>query len=201
MMKSTRSWMRTLCLYTIITAGLLLGACSGPGSISNDSDMELLDIDEGIEEVPALAYDGKLLAQVVFDSVDYIVARQELFQPFIREFGDGTVVSQVVIRKVQETQEDEPAYYLVGIGMLNGQFRSMALTLDRTSDNSLYLSSKGQKQICKASAGCNFCYFAFSGNKITGCECDTRNAGNTCTHVVAPNNNLLRDVKLKNHRE
>ncbi len=190
----------TLLSCTIVLLLLLSSACSGPGSISNDSDMELLDIDDGVEEVPELAYDGKLLAQVVFDSVDYIVPRQELFQPFISEFGDGTVISQVVIRKVQENQEDEAAYYLVGVGMMNGNFRSMALMLDKSADNSLYLSSKGEKHICQGSAGCNFCYFTFLGNKITGCECDSRAAGVTCKHVVKQGNTLLQDVKLSNQR-
>jgi len=177
---------------------LLAAACSGREAITDDSDLG--PEEEGVEGVPVEQYDGKLLAQVVFDSVDYIVARQELMQPFIREFGDGTVVDQVIIRKVQETKEDEPAYYLVGLGIRNGAFRSMALTLDVSADNSLFLSSKGEKHICQASAGCNFCYFTFSGNKITGCECDSRAAGNNCSHKFAEGNNLLQDVQLPNQR-
>jgi len=159
-------------------------------------------------EVPAeggegevVTYDGQLLAQVVFDSVDYIVPTQDLLQPFIREFGDGTVVNKVMIRKVQETEEDEPAYYLVGMGMRNGAYSAMALELDIASDNSLYLSSKGAKHICQAAAGCGFCYFTFAGNKITGCECASRAPGNNCVHKVSRQNNLLKDVRLRNMRQ
>ena len=180
---------------TFVLILLLAGACSGPEAISEESDMGM---EEGLEEVPVATYDGKLLAQVIFDTVEYIVPRQELFQPFIKEFGDGTVVDQVMIRKVQETKEDKPAYYLVGLGIRNGAFRSMALTLDLAADNSLYLSTKGAKHICQASAGCNFCYFTFSGNEITGCECGSRATGNNCSHKFTEGNNLLKDVQLRN---
>ena len=178
---------------------LLLGAsaCSSREVIREESELGIEE--EG--EVPVATYDGKLLAQVVFDTVDYIVARRELLQPFIREFGDGTVVDQVMIRKVQETKEDKPAYYLVGLGQRSGAFRSMALELDLTSDNSLYLSSKGSKHICQAGAGCSFCYFTFSGNRITGCECDSRAPGNNCSHKFSERNNLLKDVQLRNQRQ
>lgn len=138
----------------------------------------------------------------MFDSVDYIVPTTQLMQPFIREFGDGTVVDKVMIRKVQETKEDEPAYYLVGLGMQNGAFRSMALELDLAADNSLYLSSNGAKHMCKSSAGCGFCYFTFSGNRITGCECSSRAPGNNCEHRFTEKNTLLKDVPvLRSTRE
>ncbi|MCC9134938.1 hypothetical protein ACFSKU_19435 [Pontibacter silvestris] len=172
-------------------------ACSGREAFSEESEAQA-EGEEVIEEEP---YDGKLLAQVVFDSIDYIAPRQELLQPFIREFGDGTVVDKVMINKVQESKEDEPAYYLVGLGILNGAFKSMALELDVSSDNSLYLSSKGEKHICEAAIDCNFCYFTFSGNKIIGCECSSREAGTNCRHTVSQTNNLLQGVELRNTRK
>ena len=176
---------------------LLAGACTSREVIREESDVPM---EEGVGEVPEVPYDGQLLAQVVFEKVEYIVPQQELMQPFIREFGDGTVIDQVMIRKVQETKEDEPVYYLVGLGIRNGAFRSMALTLDLAADNSLYLSSKGAKHICRASIGCNFCFFTFSGNKITGCECDSRATENNCSHKFAEGNTLLQDVQLSNQR-
>lgn len=174
----------------------MASACTGREVFTEDSEQIT---EEG--EVPVAPYDGKLLGQVVFDSVVYIVTRQEMLQPFIKEFGDGTVVDQVMIRKVQETKDDEPAYYLVGLGMRNGAFRSMALELEVAADNSLYLSSKGSKHMCHAGAGCNFCYFTFSGNKITGCECEDRAAGNNCTHKFSETNTLLKGVQLSNQRQ
>ncbi|WP_347158476.1 hypothetical protein [Pontibacter chitinilyticus] len=173
---------------------LLTAACTRRESIPEESQTDP-------NEKPAERYDGKLLAQVVFDSVDYIVPRQELLQPFIREFGDGTVVDKVMIRKVQESKEDSAAYYLVGLGMRNGAFHSMALELDIASNNSLYLSSKSTKHICEAAPGCDFCYFTFSGNKVTGCECSSRAPGNNCVHKTSGTNELLKGVQLSNSRK
>jgi hypothetical protein len=174
----------------------LAASCSGREAFHDESGT----IPEEEGEVPAAPYDGKLLGQVIFDTVDYIVSRQELLQPFIKEFGDGTVVDQVMIRKVQETKDDQPAYYLVGLGMRNGAFRSMALELDLAADNSLYLSSSGSKHMCHAGAGCTFCYFTFSGNRITGCECESRSTASNCTHKFTQTNTLLKDVQLQNQR-
>ena len=102
-----------------------------------------------------------------------------------------------MIRKVQETKKDKPAYYLVGLGIRNGAFKSMALELDVSSDNSLYLSSKSPKYLCNAGPGCSFCYFNFVGNKITGCECSSRAAGNNCGYTLSNSNELLNNSRLK----
>ncbi|WP_125047723.1 hypothetical protein [Pontibacter arcticus] len=178
-------------VYTLLLLLLVSTACTRREAFQEESTT-----DPNEEKVEV--YDGKLLGQVIFDSIDYIVPKQELMQPFIREFGDGTVVDRVMIRKVQETKEDKPAYYLVGLGMQNGAFRSMALELDVAGDNSLYLSSKGAKHMCQAAAGCNFCYFTFIGNKITGCECSSNVPGNNCVHKVSERNTLLKGVQLSN---
>ncbi|AKD01835.1 hypothetical protein POKO110462_22190 [Pontibacter korlensis] len=182
-------------LFFLIMAS---SACSNREFIQEENSAEANDAEVVEAEIP---YDGKLLAQVVFDTVDYIVPTSELMQPFIREFGDGTVVDKVMIRKVQETKEDEPAYYLVGLGMQNGAFRSMALELDLAADNSLYLSRKGARHICKSSIGCGFCYFTFSGNRITGCACASRAPGNNCEHRYSEGNTLLKDTPLRSTRE
>ncbi|SFG30191.1 hypothetical protein [Pontibacter chinhatensis] len=183
-------------LYLLLFLLLASSACSTREFIQEENP-------EGEAEVEAeIPYDGVLLAQVVFDTVDYIVPSEQLMQPFIKEFGDGTVVDRVMIRKVQETKEDEPAYYLVGLGMQNGAYRSMALQLDLAADNSLYLSSKGSRHICRSSIGCGFCYFTFSGNQITGCECSSRAPGNNCEHRYSENNTLLKDnPRLRSNRE
>ncbi|MCX2739851.1 hypothetical protein [Pontibacter anaerobius] len=184
-------------LYLLFFLLLASSACSTREFIQEESTVN----PEDAEEVAEIPYDGKLLAQVVFDTVDYIVPTEQLMQPFIREFGDGTVVDKVMIRKVQETKEDEPAYYLVGLGMQNGAYRSMALELDLAADNSLYLSSKGARHICKSSAGCGFCYFTFSGNRITGCQCSSRAPGNNCEHRYSEGNTLLKDQAVRSSRE
>lgn len=180
--------------YTLLLVLLLATACTRRESFPEESQTEP-------GEAPAERYDGQLLAQVVSGNVDYIVPKQELLQPFIREFGDGTVVNRVMIQKVQETKEDKPTYYLVGLGIRSGAFHSMALELDVAADNSLYLSSKGAKHTCQAAPGCDFCYFTFSANKITGCECSSRAPGNDCVHKFSQRNELLKGVQLRNTRQ
>ncbi|RDV15887.1 hypothetical protein DXT99_07815 [Pontibacter diazotrophicus] len=187
---------QTTLLFMLLLFVVATSACSRREAIREESELG----EEGEGEVPVAPYDGRLLGQVVFDTVEYIVSREELLQPFIREFGDGTVVDQVMIRKVQETKTDTPAYYLVGLGMRSGAFRSMALELDVAADKSLYLSSSGSKHMCQSGAGCGFCYFTFSGNKITGCECESRAPGNNCTHKFSERNSLLKDVSLRSER-
>ncbi|TXK49668.1 hypothetical protein FVR03_06135 [Pontibacter qinzhouensis] len=192
-----------------------MGACTNSEGIPEESDSDLLDAieadaasadtaGEGELALPKKEYDGQLLAQVVFDSVDYIVSPEQLLQPFIQEFGDGTVVDKVMIRKVQEDKGSKPAYYVVGIGLLNGAFRSMALPLDVASDNSLYLSTQATKYICNGNTSCGFCFFTFKGNEIVGCSCDTNQQAdpNQCKQQVTEGNMLLkRGVKLRRYRD
>jgi hypothetical protein len=172
---------------------LTFSSCTRRESFPEESE-EPTEVAES--DMPPARYDGVLLAQVVSDSVHYIVSKDALLQPFIKEFGDGTVVDKVMIKKVQEVPEDTASYYLVGLGLLNGAFRSMALELDVASNNSLYLSSRGSKHMCQAKMGCGFCYFTFLGNKIVGCECRSRSAENNCIHKTAKTNGLLRNINL-----
>ncbi|MBB6611195.1 hypothetical protein H7F15_09115 [Pontibacter sp. Tf4] len=183
-------------LLTVLAFVLLMtGACTRREAFPEESD-EIAEAD-----ADSVAYDGQLLAQVVFDSIDYIVPPLDLMQPFITEFGDGTVVDKVMIHKVQEAKQDKAGYYLVGMGIRNGSYRAMALQLDVASDNSLYLSSKSKKFICGATAGCSFCFFTFSGNQITGCECESRAAGSFCEQKFSDSNQLLKNARLRNTRD
>lgn len=177
--------------FFIAFIALVASACTRREALPEDSDMGMQDTEE------TYMYDGQLLAQAISDSIVYVVDRQSLIQPFIREFGDGTVVNKVMIHRIQDTPNDTPGFYLVGLGMYNGSFRSMALSLDVAANNALYLSSRGTKHVCKASIGCGFCYFTFEGNKIVGCECDTKGEGSSCQHVFSKQNQLLRNVRLK----
>ncbi|MBJ6116629.1 hypothetical protein JAO76_00375 [Pontibacter sp. BT310] len=187
---------RMIAVFAIVL--LMAGACTRREAFPEESDEPAEMAAEGTDSA---AYDGQLLAQVVFDSIDYIVPPLDLMQPFIKEFGDGTVVDKVMIRKVQETKQDKAGYYLVGMGIRNGSYRAMALQLDVSSDNSLYLSSQSDKFICGATAGCSFCYFTFSGSQITGCECESRAPGNLCEQKSSTTNQLLKNARLRNMRE
>ncbi|WP_240773353.1 hypothetical protein [Pontibacter sp. SGAir0037] len=161
---------------------------------------EVVD-DVVVEQAEAEVVRGQILAQVSSEGeIRYVVPKQEFMQPFIKEFGDGTVVDKTMIRKVQESDDVEPIYYLVGLGIRNGAFRSMALELELGADNSLYLSSASVKHMCSASLDCDFCYFTFSGNKIIGCECSKRNAGSECRYNVEERNTLLDEMKISSPR-
>lgn len=177
--------------YFVLMLVLVASACTRREALPEESDVNQQDADQ------VYVYDGQLLAQAIADSIVYIVPKQELIQPFIREFGDGTVVTKVMIHRIQDAPNDTPGFYLVGLGMQNGGFRSMALSLDVAANDALYLSSSGTKHVCKATAGCGFCYFTFEGSKIVGCECDNRGEGNSCQHVFKKNNELLKGVRLR----
>ncbi|WP_125185493.1 hypothetical protein [Botryobacter ruber] len=191
-------------VYFIMLLLLLLSsACARRDTLRDENTSDPV-ADPGMvgESTPAPpVYDGVLLGQIVFDTVDYIVPREQLLQPFIREFGDGTVVDRVMIHKVQEDKKVKPAYYLVGMGLFNGSSRIMALELDVAKDNSLYLSTRSMKYICKGSAGCSFCVFTFKGNKIVSCVCDSGSSQNICKQEISESNSLLRGVKLKQSRQ
>jgi hypothetical protein len=177
--------------YISLVFVLVASACTRREALPEESDVNLQDTDE------VYMYDGQLLAQAISDSIVYIVPKQELIRPFIKEFGDGTVITKVMIHRIQDTPNDSPGFYLVGLGMHNGGFRSMALSLDVAANDALYLSSSGTKHICKATTGCGFCYFTFEGNKIVGCECDKRGEGNNCEHVFNKTNQLLKGIRLR----
>src|SRR5690606_41471206 len=83
---------------------------------------------------------GKLLGQMIFDSVTYAVQPEEMLRPFIKEFGDGTVVDHAQIRKVQATKNDEPYYYAVGIGQKNGEFRMIDRKSTRLNSSHVKIS-------------------------------------------------------------
>ncbi|GAA3930710.1 hypothetical protein [Hymenobacter algoricola] len=133
----------------------------------------------------------KQVARVAEGKVEYLIPRAQLASAFIREFKDGTVVDKTMIRKVQESAKDKPIYYLVGLGLRDGMFRSMAIPLETSSDKSLYLNSKAERYII-TSVGCNFCYFSFEKNRIVGTTCEDNSGGSRCDLVVEETNGIFR---------
>ena len=174
-------------LRLIAAAVLLIGsACQRENSFPEVTNMP---VEENGEEkvVPA----GKLVGQMIFDSVAYSVQPEQMLQPFIDEFGDGTVIDHAQIRRVQATAKDKPYYYMVGIGMKNGDFRMKALELYASSDNSLYVTPQSRKYI-STSEDCHFCMFIYSKNVITGAECQSRDESEPCTFKVEDHNSFMR---------
>lgn len=177
-------------LRLIAAAVLLIGsACQRENSFPEVTNMPVEENGEDGEkkEVPP----GKLVGQMIFDSVDYVIKPEKMLQPFMDEFGDGTVIDHAQIRRVQATAKDKPYYYMVGIGMKNGDFRMMAIELYATPDNSLYVTPQSRKYI-STSEECDFCMFTYDKNVITGAECQSRSADEPCTFKVEDHNSFGR---------
>lgn len=164
---------------------LVGGACQREGNFPEVTNMPV----ENSEQKTVAA--GKLLGQMVFDSVAYTVQPEDMLKHFIKEFGDGTVVDKAMIRRVQATKNDKPYYYAVGIGMKNGDFRMMAIELYYTEDNSLYVSPQSRKYIT-TSRECDFCMFTYDHNIITGAECEDRQSGDQCSYTEEDSNSFMR---------
>jgi hypothetical protein len=137
-----------------------------------------------------LEVSSKLVGRVIEGQVEYVIPRAQLATAFIRQFGDGTVIDKTTIRKVQASAKDKPIYYLVGMGLRNGMYRAMAIPLEASTDNSLYLRSNAERYIV-TSVGCTFCYFSFEKNRITGTDCEENTGGSRCDMEVESNNTFF----------
>ncbi|GAB3835673.1 hypothetical protein GCM10028821_32530 [Hymenobacter jeollabukensis] len=135
---------------------------------------------------------NRLVAAVVESKVQYKVPREILMQQFNRQFDDGTVVDKALVRPIQSKAKtkEKPVYYLVGMGLRNGMFRAMALPLELSTDNELYLSTTAERYMLEG-RGCQMCYFNFEGDKITGTVCEDNSGGGTCTLTVVDNNTFF----------
>ncbi|MET4105212.1 hypothetical protein [Hymenobacter sp. UYP22] len=133
---------------------------------------------------------SKQVAEVAEGKIRYIVPREQLSAAFTREFGDGTAIDKTIIRKVQETPKDKAVYYIVGMGLRNGMYRAMALPLQTSSDNSLYLPSNSARYIITG-VGCTFCFFNFEKNEIVGTTCEENTGGSRCDLRVESNNTFF----------
>jgi len=133
---------------------------------------------------------NRQIATINEGKVEYAVPRNQLATAFIRQFNDGTVIDKTSVQKVQESKKDKPVYYLVGIGLRNGMYRAMAIPLQNSSDNSLYLSSSAERYIL-TSVGCTFCSFTFEKNRIVGTTCEENSGGSRCDLIVKQNNEIF----------
>jgi hypothetical protein len=116
--------------------------------------------------------------------------RAELAAAFIREFGDGTVIDKILVRKAPAGPKDPVNYYLVGMGLRNGMFRAMALPLTNGGDNTVYLRPTAERYII-TSVGCPACYFNFEGGRIVSTTCAENSGGSRCDMKVVSNNALF----------
>jgi hypothetical protein len=134
--------------------------------------------------------DSRQIAQVTDSTLDFKTPRAELAAAFIREFGDGTVVDKILVRKAPAGPKDPSSYFLVGMGLRGGSFRAMALPLNTGGDNTVYLRPSAERYILTA-VGCPTCYFNFENGRIVGTSCGDNSGGSRCDLKVEMNNNLF----------
>jgi len=123
-------------------------------------------------------------------TTEYSTPRSELAKAFIRQFGDGTVVDKVQVRKAPTGPKEPINYYLIGLGLRNGMFRAMALPLTSGGDNTYYLRP-GAERYTLTSVGCATCYFNFENGRIVGTTCSQNSGGSHCDLKVEANNSLF----------
>jgi hypothetical protein len=123
-------------------------------------------------------------------TTEYKTSRIELTKAFIRQFADGTVIDKVQVRKAPAGPREPVTYYLIGMGLLNGKFRAMALPLASGGDNSFYLRPSAERYTLTG-VGCAACFFNFGNGRIVGTSCDGGSGGGHCDLIVEPNNTLF----------
>jgi hypothetical protein len=155
-----------------------------PEQIAYEDSMKIVEIKRKAYGKPVGIVEAK-------DSAILKIPAEQLIPNFMREFGDGTVVDRVLIGKVQQDKKQKPRFYLVGMGLKDGGFRSMAFELFRSDESLLYLSHVSESHIC-ASTRCKFCLFTYVGNRVNGCECSDENSDGNCTHEVRAANKFFK---------
>ncbi|WP_201980798.1 hypothetical protein [Hymenobacter rubidus] len=120
-------------------------------------------------------------------TTEYKTPRNELAQAFIRQFGDGTVVDKIQVRKAPGASG---SYYLIGLGLRNGMFRAMALPLNGGGDNTYYLRPSAERYIL-TSVGCPACFFNFENGRIVGTSCSENSGGSHCDLKIEAANELF----------
>jgi hypothetical protein len=123
-------------------------------------------------------------------SAEYATSRSELATAFIREFGDGTVIDKVQVRKAPVGAGEPTTYYLIGMGLNSGNFRAMALPLTGGGDNTYYLRPSAERYVI-TSKGCTSCYFNFENGRIVGTTCAGNSPGSHCDLKVETANTLF----------
>lgn len=157
-------------LLTLL-AGLLLAACETSRHGMGEATMP--------EYNTKPTAPNKQIAQVSGDKIDFKTSQAELATAFIHQFGDGTVIDRVMVRKAPVGPNEPTVYYLVGMGLRNGMFRAMALPLLGGGDNTVFLSPTANRYVITG-VGCSSCFFNFEGDRIVGTLCEGSPGGGRC---------------------
>jgi hypothetical protein len=130
--------------------------------------------------------ESRQIVQLTDSTTEFKTPRAELASAFIRQFGDGTVIDKIMVRKAPSGGQ----YFLVGIGLRSGSFRAMALPLNESGDNTYYLRPSAERYILTA-VGCPTCFFTFEGSRIIGTTCVDNVGGSSCDLKIEPANTMF----------
>ena len=142
----------------------------------------------------ASASAGRPIAQLdSVGKVSFRTSQATLAAAFIRQFGDGTVIDKIIVRKAPPASPGEKTTcFLVGMGLKNGNFRAMALPLTPSPDGGTYYLSASAARYTLIGIGCPACYFNFDdGGSIVGSSCSEDSGGSSCDLKVEPSNALF----------
>lgn len=142
------------------------------------------------EERPSEVASRQIARLNELGKMEYVTSQADLARAFIRQFNDGTVVDRVMVRKAPGKDKESAGYFLVGMGLRNGMFRSMALPLQNVGDNTFSLSSASERYIISG-VGCSSCTFNFEGSRIVGTTCSDNSGGSRCDLKMEPTNSLF----------
>ena len=126
-------------------------------------------------------------------AVKYKLSQAVMAAALIRQFGDGTVIDRIMVRRAPGSEEKQPVYYLIGMGHQNGAYRAMALPLRGTDDSTYYLTPTASRYVITG-VGCPSCYFDFEDGHIVGTTCDDNSGGSSCTMKVLDANEVFAKV-------
>lgn len=140
------------------------------------------------------APESRQIVHFTDSTTEYVTSRSDLAKAFIRQFGDGTVIDKIQVRKAPVGPKDPVNYFLIGMGLRNGTFRAMALPLTGGGDNTFYLRPTAECYTL-TSVGCAMCFFNFQNGRIVGTSCDSNSGGSHCDLKISVNNSLFAAIR------
>ena len=173
-----------LCLLGLLMA-LLMMSCETTKPTTNEFGSP-----NRIKGEVIAAPESRQIVHFTDSSTEYVTSRNELARAFIRQFGDGTVIDKVQVRKAPAGPQAPVSYFLIGMGLRNGMFRAMALPLTGGGYNSFYLRPNAERYTL-TSVGCPACFFNFENGRIVGTSCGENSGGSQCDLKVDTNNTLF----------
>lgn len=183
----------SFCLLSLLTGFLLLTSCETVRKRErNDPAREAQRLtDEAAIASGKMKVSNRQIAMINETGTPTFKTPQSvLATAFIRQFGDGTVIDKVLVRKAPGGPKDVPHYFLIGLGQRDGSYRAMAVPLRTADDGTLYLSSESERYVLTG-VGCPTCFFDFEGSHIVGSSCDDNSGGSRCTFKMLNENTLF----------